>query len=89
MVVSDCVNLIAKVNEKSQNRSYTGAVVFDIKQMATRFPSICFSYRSRACNRAVHSLACAAEHVAYAVWVNEVPEVVRNIICNELISVDK
>jgi hypothetical protein len=88
MVVSDCANLIAKVNDKNQNCSHTGAVVFDIKQMATRFPSICFSHRSRACNRAVHSLARAAEHVAYAVWVNEVPEVVWNIICNELVSVD-
>jgi hypothetical protein len=56
MVVSDCANLIAKVNDKSQNCSHTGAVVFDIKQMATRFPSICFSHRSRACNRAAQSV---------------------------------
>jgi hypothetical protein len=88
MVVSDCANFIAKVNDKSQDRSHTGAVVFDIKKMATRFPSIYLSHCSRACNRAAHSLARAAEHVADVVWVNEVPKVVRNIICNELVSVD-
>jgi hypothetical protein len=86
MVVSDCANLITKINDKHQDRSHTGAVIFDIKQLAAKFSSICFSHQSRMCNRAAHTLAHVAESVASVVWVNEVPDQVQAIICNELVS---
>jgi hypothetical protein len=70
MVVSDCANLIAKINDKHQDRSYTGAVICDIKQLAAKFSSICFSHQSRMYNRAAHTLA----RVVCSVWVNEVPD---------------
>jgi ribonuclease HI len=83
--VSDCSNLIAKIKDRDRDRSASGVVISDIKKMVDRFSSVNFSHQGRLCNRAAHSLARGAESEASVVWVNEVPEVIRTIICNELV----
>jgi hypothetical protein len=78
--------LIAKIKDRDRDRSASGVVISDIKKMVDRFSSVNFSHQGRLCNRAAHSLARGAESEASVVWVNEVPEVIRTIICNELVS---
>uniref|UniRef100_A0A453GST1 RNase H type-1 domain-containing protein n=1 Tax=Aegilops tauschii subsp. strangulata TaxID=200361 RepID=A0A453GST1_AEGTS len=83
LVETDCASLISKIKSKVDDRSYTGAVVFDIKSRAPRFLSCCFTHVSRRCNEAAHVLAKSAEHDEGSCWFNVSPEVIRNIVCTE------
>uniref|UniRef100_A0A453BT88 RNase H type-1 domain-containing protein n=1 Tax=Aegilops tauschii subsp. strangulata TaxID=200361 RepID=A0A453BT88_AEGTS len=83
LVETDCASLINKIKSKVDDRSHTGAVVFDIKSRAPRFLSCCFTHVSRSCNEAAHVLAKSAEHDEGSCWFNVSPEVIRNIVCTE------
>ena len=50
---------------------------------ATKFVSCSFIHVNRCCNEAAHVLAKSAEHDAWSCWLNEIPDVIRTIICNE------
>ena len=62
LVETDCASLINKIKSKVDDRSHTGAVVFNIKSRAPRFLSCCFTHVSRRCNEAAHVLGKSAEH---------------------------
>ncbi|XP_037480834.1 uncharacterized protein LOC119358354 [Triticum dicoccoides] len=83
LVETDCASLINKIKSKMDDRSHTGAVIFDIKSRAPRFLSCCFTHVSRSCNEAAHVLAKSAEHDEGSCWFNVSPEVIRNIVCTE------
>ena len=74
-----------KLNDAASNRTLTSAVVYDIKELASYIKElVSFINVSRQCNGAAHVLARSAEPVSGAVWFNEVPDLVQDIICNEL-----
>lgn len=84
IVASDCSSLVSKVKSPMLDRSRTGAIVSDIKKLASKFLSVSFLHVSRLCNGAAHAVAKSAVREACAVWVNDVPNVIRSIVCNEL-----
>jgi hypothetical protein len=61
MVASYCLSLIIKLQARSRDRSHTGIVVKDIKQLS-KAPSVAFSFThiSRICNQVAHVLATSA-----------------------------
>uniref|UniRef100_A0ACD5YT37 Uncharacterized protein n=1 Tax=Avena sativa TaxID=4498 RepID=A0ACD5YT37_AVESA len=83
MVVSDCLSLINKVKSMNQDRSHTGAVVYDIKCKALKFVTCNFGHVDRSSNEAAHVLAKSAEHDVGSCWFSEIPDVIRTIVCNE------
>ncbi|XBI35755.1 hypothetical protein VPH35_121403 [Triticum aestivum] len=85
MVASDCLSVINKVKGLGFDRSPIGAIVHDIRKCATKFVSCTFIHVNRSCNEAAHVLAKSAEHDVWSCWINEFPDVIRTIICNELI----
>lgn len=82
-VASDCLSLVNKLQQQGLDRTSTGAIVHDIKLRAKKFVSCTFKYVHRACNEAAHVLARSAEHDQGTYWLNEPPEIIRTIICNE------
>ncbi|SPT16885.1 unnamed protein product [Triticum aestivum] len=83
MVASDCLSLINKIKGLGFDRSPTGAIVHDIRKCATKFVSCSLIHVNRSCNEAAHVLAKSAENDVWSWWINEFPDVIRTIICNE------
>ncbi|KAI5000327.1 hypothetical protein ZWY2020_004916 [Hordeum vulgare] len=83
IVASDCATLTSKVTSPMMDRSQIGVVVFDIKSRAPKFESCLFTNVSWSCNMATHVLAKSSEHDLGSCWFDEVPEVIRNIVCKE------
>lgn len=57
IIASDCANLVNKLKAWEEDRSASGAVVHDIRVLASKFVTISFVYVNRVCNRADHVLA--------------------------------
>jgi ribonuclease HI len=85
IVASDCAALISKVNNIAADRSMLGAIVYDIKRRAPKFVSCLFIHVRRSCNEAAHVLAKSSEHDLMSSWFNDVPEIIRTIVCTEQI----
>ncbi|XBI52307.1 hypothetical protein VPH35_034694 [Triticum aestivum] len=83
VVATDCATLVSKVTSAAMDRSQTSVIVFDIKSRASKFVSCLFTHVSRSCNMAAHVLAKSWEHDLGSCWFDEVPEIIRNIVCNE------
>jgi hypothetical protein len=63
-LLSDCLSLISKLNNPVSDRTSTGAVVYNIKKLASRFVSVSFVHVSRHSYRAAHVLARPSEHAS-------------------------
>ncbi|KAI5010272.1 hypothetical protein ZWY2020_012409 [Hordeum vulgare] len=83
MVASDCLSLINKTKDSNFDRTPTGAIVYDIKKWAIKFVSCSFIHVNRAFNEVAHTLAKSVEYEVTSCWCNEVPDVIRTIMCNE------
>jgi hypothetical protein len=86
IIASDCLNLLRKLRAKGMDRSHEGAIVQDIKKMAANLEEFSFVYNSR-CNQAAHILARSVEQTtSSSVWLDEVPESIQTLLCNELLN---
>jgi len=85
VIASDCLNLVRKLMQKSLDRSHIGAIVQDIKMMRNNFDDISFVFVSRNCNEVAHVLAKSANQTAGLMCLNEAPESIRALLCNDLL----
>jgi hypothetical protein len=74
IVASDCLSLIHRLNDPAMGRSGLGAVVADIKLMATSFQSCSFKHIPRGLNSAAHQLARSSELSSFFSFHGVVPE---------------
>ena len=85
VIASDYLNLVRKLMQKSLDRSHIGAIVQDIKMMRNNFDDISFVFVSRNCNEVAHVLAKSANQTAGLMCLNEAPESIRALLCNDLL----
>ena len=85
VIASDCLNLVRKLMQKSLDRSHIGAIVQDIKMMRNNFDDISFVFVSRNCNEVAHVLAKSANQTAGLMCLNDAPESIRALLCNDLL----
>jgi hypothetical protein len=69
IVASDCLSLIHRLNDSAMDRSGLGAVVADIKLMATSFQSCSFKHIPRGLNSVAHQLARSSELSSFLVFM--------------------
>jgi uncharacterized membrane protein len=67
------------------DRSALGAVIGDIKTLATDFKSCFFSFSSRKSNVVAHTLARSAESLVCNISIGVVLELIRKELCNDVI----
>jgi hypothetical protein len=82
MVALDCLSLINKLQARSRDRSHTGIVVEDIKQLG-RASSVAFSFThvSRICNQVAHVLVKSASTLCESVWLDVPPNFIVSKHC--------
>jgi hypothetical protein len=78
----DCLSLINKLQARSRDRSHTGIVVEDIKQLG-RASSVAFSFThvSRICNQVAHVLVKSASTLCESVWLDVPPNFIVSKHC--------
>jgi ribonuclease HI len=84
IVASDCLSMIHRLNDPAMDRSDLGAVVADIKLMATSFQSCSFKHISRGLNSAAHQLARSSELSSFFSFHGVVPEFIRQYLCTDV-----
>jgi hypothetical protein len=62
VLASDCLWMVQRISSQSQDRSPAGAVVRDIKLLATKFWSCIFKHVCRNSNVVAHVLAHSSDH---------------------------
>jgi len=84
VVASDCLTLINKLRSRKVDRSHTGIIVEDIKQLM-RVSSVVFSFIhvSRNCNEVAHALAKSADQLCVSEWFHSPPELILSKLCND------
>ena len=80
-LISDCLSLIQRLQSQFQDRSELGAVISDVKTLSTDFESCCFRFSSRTLNVVAHKLARSAEPFSCIIYVDVVPELIREELC--------
>jgi hypothetical protein len=89
LLISDCMSLIHRILSRVTDRFALGAVIVDIKTLATDFESSSFSFSSRKMNVVAHTLARNAESLVCNISVGVVPELIRNELCSDVICLIK
>jgi len=85
IVVSDCQNIIKKINSPLQDRSHVGDIVRDVKNLVCD-ATVSFSFSRRGCNEAAHVMARIADQFSEQVWCNDAPDAIRAIFCNDKLN---
>jgi hypothetical protein len=85
MVVSDCLSVIQRVQSRVLDQSHVGVVIRDIKDLANNFSDISFRHVRRQCNGQAHILGRSAERFIFTIFINFVPDCIRQTLCNDLL----
>jgi ribonuclease HI len=81
IIASDCLSVVQRVNDLVTDRSDLGAVIEDIKLLASSFLSCSFTHVYRNANVAAHSLARCCENSSLV--LRGVARI-REFICNDI-----
>ncbi|KAL0447833.1 UNVERIFIED_CONTAM: hypothetical protein Slati_1911200 [Sesamum latifolium] len=84
VIEGDCLVLISKIRNATQDFSPVGPVISDIHKSTCAFSSCNFSFVNRSCNSAAHCLAKSA--TVASLEGDDLPLVVLNLVNNELLS---
>ena len=85
ILASDCLSMIQRIRALVRDRSCVGAVVSDIKTLATDFSTISFQHYNRSNNVVAHLLARRSEPGICNISLAEVPDYVRDELCNDVV----
>jgi ribonuclease HI len=85
MVASDCLSVVHRINNSTQDRSFLGVVIEDIKKETTSFTSYSFFHIPRKRNESTHVLAKRSELSGNVRFCSVAPDCIRDILCNDLI----
>jgi ribonuclease HI len=85
MVASDCLSVVHRINNSTQDRSFLGVVIEDIKKETMSFTSYSFFHIPRKCNESTHVLAKRSELSGNVRFCSVAPDCIRDILCNDLI----
>lgn len=81
VLASDCLSMVNKIKSTAQDRSRVGAVVSDIKSLASGFTQCSFLHVRRGMNVAAHKLARSCEHSVNLFYLGVVPDCIRDELC--------
>jgi ribonuclease HI len=84
VLVSDCLSMIQRIGSQEKDRSEVGAVVSDIKKLATEFLSCSFKHYGRLLNIPAHTLARSSELNFCKFYVDVIPDSIREELCNDV-----
>jgi ribonuclease HI len=85
MVASDCLSVVQRIKSTTQDHSYPGVIIQDMKKMASSFVSCSFFHISRKLNESAHVLAKRSELYGFVVFRDVPPDCIREILCNDLL----
>jgi ribonuclease HI len=85
VLVSDCQTLIQRISAPGMDHSPLGALIADIRSLATDFQSCTFKFNSRNLNVVAHKLARSAEPSSCNMSVGVIPGLIREELGNDVI----
>jgi ribonuclease HI len=85
MVASDCLSVVHHIKSTTQDRSYLGVIIQDMKKMASSFVSYSFFHISRKLNESAHVLAKRSELYGFVVFRDVPPDCIWEILYNDLL----
>uniref|UniRef100_A0ACD5XQW0 Uncharacterized protein n=1 Tax=Avena sativa TaxID=4498 RepID=A0ACD5XQW0_AVESA len=77
-LVSDCLSLVQRISSPVQDRSTTGMVIGDIKNLMTDFDSCSVKFSSRYLIVIAHNLARSPEALVCKFSADVIPEIIRD-----------
>ena len=84
ILASDCLSLLQRIWAREVDRSIVGAVVSDIKTLATGFLACNFKHYGRKNNAAAHILASNSQASVCNISINVASVCIREVLCNDV-----
>jgi hypothetical protein len=81
VLISDCLSIIQHICSTEKDCSEVGAIVNDIKKLATDFKSCSFKHYGRLLNVPTHVLARSSEAEICNIYANVIPDAIRDELC--------
>uniref|UniRef100_A0A8I6Y3E3 Reverse transcriptase domain-containing protein n=1 Tax=Hordeum vulgare subsp. vulgare TaxID=112509 RepID=A0A8I6Y3E3_HORVV len=84
ILASDCLSFIQHITSPGMDLSTLGAVIADIRSMASDFQSCMFQFHRRCYNVVAHKLARNAESSSCNISVGVIPSLIWDELCNDI-----